>query len=99
MSTSRTGSGSNDHVEHPRDDFYRLDLAYWWTDVSAFESLLSSAGALTAEEAIKVLTSALDLYQGPFCDDCYYAWLGDPRERYRALFVKSSATLANLVME
>lgn len=96
---SRTGSGSNDHVEHPRDDFYRLDLAYWWTDVSAFESLLSGAGALPAEEATKALSSALDLYQGPFCDDCYYAWVEDPRERYRALFVKSSATLANLVME
>lgn len=96
---SRTGSGRNDHVEHPRDDFYRLDLGYWWTDVSAFESLLSKAGMLTAEEAIKAFSSALDLYQGPFCDDCYYSWLDGPRERYRALFVKSSAKLANLMME
>jgi DNA-binding SARP family transcriptional activator len=96
---SRTGSGRNDHVEHPRDDFYRLDLGHWWTDVSAFESLLSKSGTLAAEEAITALSSALDLYQGPFCDDCYYSWLDGPRERYRALFVKSSARLANLMME
>lgn len=48
---------------------------------------------------MKALALALDLYQGPFCDDCYYAWLEEPKDRYRSLFVKSSANLANLKME
>lgn len=94
----RTGSGRTDHIDRVGES-YRLDLQFWWTDVGAFESILTAAGSLAAEDAIGRLSAALDLYRGPFCDDCYYSWLETPRDRYRALFVKSSARLANLLME
>lgn len=94
----RTGYGQNDHVERVNET-YRLDFKFWWTDVGAFESIITEAGALAAEDAIKRLTVALDLYRGPFCDDCYYSWLGPLRDRYRNLFIKSSARLANLLVE
>lgn len=94
----RTGSGRTDHISHV-GDLYRLDFKYWWTDVAAFESILTAAGSLAAEDAIAQLSAALDLYRGPLFDDCYYSWAETPRNRYRSLFVKSSARLANLMME
>lgn len=93
----RTGSG-RDHVERINET-YRLNLEHWWTDAAAFESLLSRAGSLAAEEAIEMLSQALELYAAPFCDDCYFPWAEPIRDRYRSLFVKSSARLGNLLME
>lgn len=94
---NRTGSGK-EHVERIRE-IYRLNLEHWWTDAAAFESLLSRAGSLAAEDAIETLSQALDLYVAPFCDDCYFSWVELIGDRYRALFVKGSARLANLLME
>lgn len=93
----RTGSG-RDHVERISET-YRLNLEHWWTDAAAVESLLSRAGSLAAEEAIEMLSRALELNVASFCDDCYFPWAEPVRDRYRALFVKSSARLANLLME
>ncbi|MGH2703691.1 MAG: BTAD domain-containing putative transcriptional regulator [Actinomycetota bacterium] len=93
----RVGSKKSRHIERIRG-VYRLNFEFWWTDVAAFESLLRAATA-GPEDAMSLLSSALHLYSGPFCDDCYYAWLEPIRHRYRSQFVKASARLANLLVE
>jgi DNA-binding SARP family transcriptional activator len=93
----RTGRDTQ-HITRAREN-YRLNFENWWADAVAFESQFSRAGSLAAEDSIETLSRALDLYKGPFCDDCYFHWLEPVRDRYRSIFVKSSARLANLFME
>ncbi len=78
---------------------YRLNPQHWWVDVWAFESLVSQSEETAAETSIKLLSEGLHLYRGPVCDDCYFAWLEPVRTRYRALFVRASARLANFLTE
>lgn len=53
---------------------------------------------LEPSEAKTVLRQALALYKGEFCDDAYYSWAEPTRERYRRLFIRSSARLAELLV-
>lgn len=79
---------------------YRLNPAYWWTDVSAFLSLIDRADrAGDPKESMNLLSQAVGLYRGPFCDDCYFDWLEPIRDRFRTMVVRASAKLANLLME
>lgn len=79
---------------------YRLNPKYWWTDVSAFLSLIDRADrAGDARESMNLLSEAVGLYRGPFCDDCYFDWLEPFRDRHRVMAVRASAKLANLMME
>lgn len=68
----------------------------WWTDIWEFESLISKASEVNSMETTDSLRKALTLYHGEFCDDGYYPWAEPLRERYRRLFIRASAKLAEL---
>jgi len=78
------------------DDFVRLDGGAWWIDAFAFANLIVEAERSPDEEAMK-LRQALALYRGDFCGDTYYPWAEPSRERYRALFTRASARLAEVI--
>ena len=69
----------------------------WWADVWEFESLASTAGRLEHEECKDALQRALSLYAGEFCDDCYFPWAEPLRERYRRIYLRSCAKLAEIL--
>lgn len=94
----RTGMGR--HAVELFFENYRLNPHHWWTDVSAFISLIErSDSANDPRESMDLLGQAVGLYGGPFCDDCYFDWLGPYRDNFRSMAVKASAKLANLLME
>ena len=78
------------------DDFVRLQDDAWWIDVFAFTRLLAEAERPRDDEVAK-LRQALALYRGHFCGDTYYSWAEPTRERYRALFTRGSASLAEIL--
>lgn len=77
------------------DDFVRLDGGAWWIDAFAFANLIVEAER-SPDEATK-LRQALALYRGDFCGDTYYPWAEPIRERYRALFTRGAARLAEAI--
>ena len=94
----RTGLG-RDSIELIYEN-YRLNPNFWWTDVSSFLSLLDQSDrSLDSSSTVTLLSDALSIYRGPFCDDCYFDWLEPHRERFRAMAVGVSAKLAHLLLE
>jgi two-component SAPR family response regulator len=97
-SLARGTEDSRMYVERVGESSYRLEDGAWWIDAWEFERLIREAehGA-DAATAVSQFRQALSLYGGEFCDDSYYPWLEDVRERFRNLFVEASARLAYLL--
>jgi DNA-binding SARP family transcriptional activator/LysM repeat protein len=97
-SLARGTEDSRMYVERVGESSYRLEDGAWWIDAWEFERLIRDAEhGDDVATAVSQYRQALDLYGGEFCDDSYYPWLEDVRERYRNLFVESSARLAYLL--
>lgn len=88
---------SDDYVRRVGETLVLGDDDRWWADVWEFESLVSTAGRLEHEESKAALRRALSLYGGEFCDDCYFSWAEQLRERYRRLYLRSCAKLAEIL--
>lgn len=80
------------------DDVFYLDKALWWADAWEFERLVNEAQRSKQDEVIGKLRDAVALYRGEFCADFYYPWAEPVRERFRALFVRACARLADLTL-
>ncbi len=78
---------------------FRLEDGAWSSDVWEFTALLSQAQGGTADEERELLSSAIALYRGDFCSDCYYSWAEPVREKYRRMFLRASARLAKILAE
>jgi len=86
------------YVERVGESSYRLEQGVWWVDAWEFERLIGDAERCDdAAQAVVGFRDALALYRGEFCDDTYYPWLEEARERFRNLFVEASARLAYLL--
>jgi two-component SAPR family response regulator len=86
------------YIERVGESSYRLEDGAWWIDAWEFERMIQNAEhGVDAATAVNQFRQALALYRGEFCDDSYYPWLEDVRERFRNLFVESSARLAYLL--
>ena len=97
-SLARGTEDSQMYVERVGESSYRLEPGAWWVDAWEFERLVHEA-AQGEDPALAVsdIREALGLYGGEFCDDSYYPWVEEVRERYRNLFVEASARLAYLL--
>lgn len=80
------------------DELFYLEKALWWADVWEFERLVDEAQRSEQDEAIGKLRDVVALYRGEFCADFYYPWAEPVRERFRALFVRACARLADLLL-
>jgi two-component SAPR family response regulator len=97
-SLARGTEDSRTYVERIGESSYRLEDEAWWIDAWEFERLIQDAEhGDDAATAVSQFRQALALYGGEFCDDSYYPWLEDVRERFRILFVEASAQLAYLL--
>ncbi len=97
-SLARGTEDSQMYVERVGETSYRLEQGAWWVDAWEFESLIVDAERCDdAAQAVAGFQDALALYRGEFCDDTYYPWLEEARERFRNLFVEASARLAYLL--
>ncbi|MGQ0680404.1 MAG: BTAD domain-containing putative transcriptional regulator [Actinomycetota bacterium] len=88
---------SDDYVRRVGETLVLGEDDRWWADVWEFESLASTAGRLEHEESKAALRRALSLYGGEFCDDCYFSWAEQLRERYRRLYLRSCTKLAEIL--
>jgi len=86
------------YVEKAEESF-RLEPGAWWVDVWEFERLVREAAPAPRDEQINMLTAALDLYRGDFCNNTYYSWAEPVRERLRRTFVRAAARVAELLSE
>jgi DNA-binding SARP family transcriptional activator len=79
-------------------EVFRLEEGKWWVDAWEFERLLEGSDRLDeAGQASGKLRDALSLYHGEFCSERYYPWAEAIRERFRALFVRACAQLADFL--
>ncbi|MGQ0678811.1 MAG: AfsR/SARP family transcriptional regulator [Actinomycetota bacterium] len=88
---------SDDYVRRVGETLVLGEDDRWYADVWEFESLASTAGRLEHEETKDALRRALSLYGGEFCDDCYFSWAEQHRERYRRLYLRCCAKLAGIL--
>ena len=97
-SLARGTEESRMYIERVGETSYRLEDGAWWIDAWEFERLIADAEhGDDAADAISRFREAMTLYGGEFCDDSYYPWLEDVRERFRNLFVEAAARLAYLL--
>lgn len=95
----RSGDDSGSYVDR-EGEVFRLEERKWWVDLWEFERLNDeSERADEAGEAIAKLRAAIRLYQGEFCSERYYPWAEGVRERIRALFIRASARLADVLSD
>jgi DNA-binding SARP family transcriptional activator len=91
----RAGDDLTPYVEK-QGEVYCLQDGEWWIDVWEFEENVKAARrSVASPAATEKLRSAIELYQGEFCAEKYYPWAEPVRERLRALFVQTSAYLAD----
>ncbi len=88
---------SEDYVRRAGESLILGGDDRWWADVWEFESQASTAGQLGPQQSKAALRHALSLYRGEFCDDCYFSWAEQLRERYRRLYLRSCAKLAEIL--
>jgi two-component SAPR family response regulator len=97
-SMARGTEDSRMYIERIGESSYRLEEGAWWIDAWEFERLIADAEhGVDAATTVSQFRQALSLYGGEFCDDSYYPWLEDVRERFRNLFVEASARFAYLL--
>jgi DNA-binding SARP family transcriptional activator len=77
---------------------FRLEPGAWGSDAWEFASLLARAKDSPDDER-ELLSSALSLYRGDFCGDCYYSWAEPYREKFRRMFLRASTRLATLLAD
>jgi DNA-binding SARP family transcriptional activator len=82
------------------DDVFHLEPGAWWSDAWELERLVSEAEhEENADETVRKLQEATELYRGEFCQDYYYPWAEGVRERFRALTVRACGRLADLLSD
>lgn len=81
-------------------DSWRLVADQWWVDAWEMLRLIDEAQRET-EPAAKTerLNTAISLYRGEFCDDCYFPWAEPVRERFRNAFLRACAEFAELLAD
>lgn len=94
----RTRDDARKYVEKVGESF-RLEPEAWWIDVWEFMRLASMASDCPRDEQVSALTTAVGLYRGDFCDDCYYSWAEPIRERLRRTLIRAAARLAELLSD
>ena len=77
---------------------FRLEPGAWGSDAWEFASLLARAKDSPDDER-ELLSSALSLYRGDFCGDCYYSWAEPFREKFRRMFLRASTRLATILAD
>lgn len=91
----RSRTDSNVFVER-NGETYRLEQGAWFIDAKEMESCIREATHCPdPDRAEEMLRRAIEMYRGEFCADCYYSWLEPVRERYRVLFLRGLALLAD----
>ncbi|HSF83619.1 MAG TPA: BTAD domain-containing putative transcriptional regulator [Anaerolineales bacterium] len=74
-----------------------------WLDAEVFLDTLHQAEMLiddSPDEAISLLTDAIDLYQGEYLPDARYeSWTAAERERLAVLFLQNADRLSDLLLE
>ncbi|MFA5788067.1 MAG: BTAD domain-containing putative transcriptional regulator [Actinomycetota bacterium] len=82
------------------EDSWRLEEGAWWADAFEFSRLVSEAERVDdSVVSVVKLRRALTLYRGDFCDDVYYPWAEPVRERFRNLFIRACARLAEMLLD
>lgn len=79
------------------EDSWRLEDGSWWIDAFEFARLVKEAEREDVAESVTKLRQAVALYRGNFCDDLSYPWAEPVRERYRSMFTRASAWLAEIL--
>lgn len=81
----------------PRDaNRYRLPPGdAIWADFLEFERevKLAAQSELDPEQAVQHLERAVELYRGPFLEDCYGGWAEGPREKLQARYIRAVLAL------
>lgn len=81
-------------------DSWRLVTDQWWVDAWEMLRLIDEAQRETEPDAKKErLKTAISLYRGEFCDDCYFPWAEPVRERFRNAFLRACAQFAELLAD
>jgi DNA-binding SARP family transcriptional activator len=93
----RTKDESRKYVVKIGESF-RLEPHAWGSDVWEFASLIARAKETPHEEQ-DLLSSAVALYRGDFCSDCYFSWAEPFREKFRRMFLRASARLASILAD
>lgn len=82
------------------EETWRLEAGSLWVDAFEFARLIDEAEhARDATESVILLRQAIVLYRGNFCDDLSYPWAEPVRERFRNLFTRASARLAEILAD
>lgn len=66
-------------------------------DVVEFEKLLIQAETAVADDAISLLQTAVSLYRGDLCPDCYDEWIDPHRQRLRRAYAQALQQLITLL--
>ncbi|MEX2555566.1 MAG: BTAD domain-containing putative transcriptional regulator [Actinomycetota bacterium] len=81
------------------EEAWRLEEGSWWVDAFEFARLAKEAERGDVARSVKKLRQAVALYRGNFCDELSYPWAEPIRERYRSMFTRAAARLAEILTE